>query len=275
MFQRKKLIKLILIWSEYFWSRVINKRYEAQNILINWLVLVKKDLSSKKIDVTLQKINVRSKKIDDTLQKINVTSKKTDTTMNFNQTTIKCVVVGDGAVGKTCLLISYTTNKFPTEYIPTVFDNYAVNVRVGDENITLGLFDTAGQEAYDRLRPLAYSQSDVFLVCFSVVLPSSYVNVSEKWAPEVVHNCPNIPFVLVGTQVDLRDDISVQRKLAKMKQRPVTRELGLKLAKEIGASKYVECSALTQRGIKDVFDEAIMSALDPPKRMPKRSCVLL
>uniref|UniRef100_A0A673V5Y9 Rho-related GTP-binding protein RhoG n=1 Tax=Suricata suricatta TaxID=37032 RepID=A0A673V5Y9_SURSU len=150
--------------------------------------------------------------------------------------TIKCVVVGDGAVGKTCLLISYTTNKFPSEYVPTVFDNYAVTVTIGGEPYTLGLFDTAGQEDYDRLRPLSYPQTDVFLVCFSVVSPSSFENVKEKWVPEITHHCPKTPFSLVGTQTDLRDDPSTTEKL--------TAE---KLARDLKAVKDVECSALTQK----------------------------
>ncbi|EPB67868.1 Ras family protein [Ancylostoma ceylanicum] len=144
--------------------------------------------------------------------------------------TIKCVVVGDGAVGKTCLLISYTTNKFPSEYVPTVFDNYAVTVMIGGEPYTLGLFDTAGQEDYDRLRPLSYPQTDVFLVCFSVVAPASFENVREK--------------------VDLRDDPSMLEKLAKNKQKPISSDTGEKLAKELKAVKYVECSALTQKRIR-------------------------
>uniref|UniRef100_A0A3Q2YAS6 Cell division control protein 42 homolog n=2 Tax=Hippocampus comes TaxID=109280 RepID=A0A3Q2YAS6_HIPCM len=188
---------------------------------------------------------------------------------------IKCVVVGDGAVGKTCLLISYTTNKFPSQYVPTVFDNYAVTVMIGGEPYTLGLFDTAGQEDYDRLRPLSYSQTDIFLVCFSVVSPSSFENVREKWVPEISHHCPRTPFLLVGTQVDLRDDGNMLEKLAKNKQRALNAEMGDKLARELRAVKYVECSALKQRGLKNVFDEAILAALEPPETRPKRHCVLL
>ncbi|KAK4561802.1 GTPase Cdc42 [Recurvomyces mirabilis] len=177
---------------------------------------------------------------------------------------MKCVVVGDGAVGKTCLLISYTTNKFPSEYVPTVFDNYAVTVMIGDEPYTLGLFDTAGQEDYDRLRPLSYPQTDVFLVCFSVTSPASFENVREKWFPEVHHHCPGVPCLIVGTQTDLRDDPQVRDKLAKQKMQPVRKEDGERMAKDLGAVKYVECSALTQYKLKDVFDEAIVAALEPP-----------
>lgn len=127
--------------------------------------------------------------------------------------------------------------------------------RIGDEPYTLGLFDTAGQEDYDRLRPLSYPQTDVFLVCFSVTSPASFENVREKWFPEVHHHCPGVPCLIVGTQVDLRDDAHVKDKLSKQKMTPVRREDGERMAKELGAVKYVECSALTQFKLKDVFDE--------------------
>ncbi|KAF0379024.1 Cell division control protein 42 [Gigaspora margarita] len=177
--------------------------------------------------------------------------------------TIKCVLVGDSCIGKTELLISYTTNKIPSEYVPTVFDNYAVTVMIDDEPYLLGLFDTAGQEDYDRLRSLSYSDTDVFLICFSVASPASFENVKDKWLPEVHHHCPGIPYLIVGTQIESRNDPLVIEKLSRQKMRPVTLKQGENLAQELGAVKYVECSALTQKGLKNIFDEAIVAALEP------------
>jgi len=170
---------------------------------------------------------------------------------------IKCVVVGDGAVGKTCLLISYTTNAFPGEYIPTVFDNYSANVMVDGKPINLGLWDTAGQEDYDRLRPLSYPQTDVFLVCFSVVSTPSFKNVKLKWIPEINHHAPGVPIILVGTKSDLRNDSETQAQLRAKNLTMVAQGEIEQMVNEVNAVKYIECSALTQEGLKSVFDEAI------------------
>merc|ERR1712168_336156 len=174
---------------------------------------------------------------------------------------IKCVVVGDGAVGKTCLLISYTTQAFPNEYIPTVFDDYSANVQVDGRVINLGLWDTAGQDDYDRLRPLSYPQTDVFLVCFSVVSPTSYDNVRQKWITEVRHHCPNAPVILVGTKNDLREDPVLLARLEEKGQAPISMDKGHKLAKELKCRQFLECSSLNQKGLKAVFDEAIRVVL--------------
>lgn len=183
---------------------------------------------------------------------------------------IKCVVVGDGAVGKTCLLISYTTNAFPGEYIPTVFDNYSANVMVDGKPINLGLWDTAGQEDYDRLRPLSYPQTDVFLVCFSVVDPTSFHNVKLKWITELQHHASGVPFILVGTKLDLRDDSQAVQRLAERRQQPISFSEAQSLANELGAYRYLECSALSQQGLKQVFDGAIRCVLEQNQKRSKK-----
>ena len=190
---------------------------------------------------------------------------------------IKCVVVGDGNVGKTCMLISYTTNKFPEDYVPTVFDNYTANVLVDGTAVNMGFWDTAGQDEYDRLRPLSYPKTDVFLLCFSVVTPTSYGNIRTKWQPEIRHHCDDAPIVLVGTKIDLRNDDNVLLKLKKKQLSPVSQGQGQLLAKQIQAVAYVECSAKTQEGLTRVFEEAVRAALrpKPDKKKKKRRCVLL
>jgi Ras-related C3 botulinum toxin substrate 1 len=193
---------------------------------------------------------------------------------------IKCVVVGDGAVGKTCLLISYTTDAFPNEYIPTVFDNYSANTMFEGRAINLGLWDTAGQEDYDRLRPLSYPMTDVFMICFSVISPPSFENVTSKWYPEIAHYCPKTPLLLVGTKIDLRDSHAFVATLRDRGWSAITYEQGLAKAKEINAHKYMECSGLTQKGLKELFTEAIRVVIYPPgqekkKKIKKHHCALL
>lgn len=188
---------------------------------------------------------------------------------------IKCVVVGDGTVGKTCMLISYTTDSFPVEYVPTVFDNYSAQMTVDGQAVNLGLWDTAGQEDYDRLRPLSYPQTDVFVLCFSIVAPVSFDNVITKWIPEIRHNCPDAPILLIGTKLDLRDDPETVRNLNADGKQPITKSQGQKMAKRIRAVKYLECSALTQQGLKPVFEEAVRAVLAPKPAGKKTSCCVL
>ncbi|XP_077057536.1 ras-related C3 botulinum toxin substrate 1 [Siphateles boraxobius] len=189
---------------------------------------------------------------------------------------IKCVIVGDWAVGKSCLLISYTTGAYPQEPIPTVFENYSANETVDGNPMKLGLWDTPGAEEYDRVRPLSYPQTDVVLICFSLVSPASFENIRAKWFPEVKHFCPNTPIILVGTKLDLRDDKDTIERLEKMKMTPITYTEGLAKAKEIGAVKYLQCSALTQQGVKTVFDEAIHAVIHrPPVKKRKKKCLIV
>ncbi|KAJ7402250.1 hypothetical protein BTVI_88229 [Pitangus sulphuratus] len=291
----------------------------------------------------------------------------------------KLVIVGDGACGKTCLLIVFSKDQFPEVYVPTVFENYIADIEVDGKQVELALWDTAGQEDYDRLRPLSYPDTDVILMCFSIDspdslgrdqgvrgdlgLPQDWVlllnspavqetsvlplgdaraspsspgfvctpgkcwelagwvevvgeedavgelsllpmakspglvpvgrlgksspstrgvprvlvaeNIPEKWTPEVKHFCPNVPIILVGNKKDLRNDEHTRRELAKMKQvgaapGPTTSAQG-----QINAFGYLECSAKTKEGVREVFEMATRAGLQVRKNKKRRACPLL
>ena len=187
----------------------------------------------------------------------------------------KLVIVGDGACGKTSLLFVFSKDEFPDFYEPTVFDNYLAEIEVNGKLVELVLWDTAGQESYDRLRPLSYPDTDVILMCFSIDSPESLENISERWAPEVRHFCPDVPIILVGNKKDLRNDEYVKRELSKTKQKPVTSDEGSLMCDRIKAYAFLECSAKTREGVRDVFEKAAKAALKKKKQWYQRKCRIM
>lgn len=186
----------------------------------------------------------------------------------------KLVIVGDGACGKTCLLFAFTKDEFPDKYIPTVFENYVSDIEVDGKSVELALWDTAGQEDYDRLRPLSYPDTDVILMCFSVDSHDSLENIHAKWVPEVQHFCPNVPFLLIATKKDLRNDPATRQALGRDKLDVIRPEQGKAMAEKVGAYAYLESSAKTREGVREVFITATRAALQKKGRR-KGFCTLL
>jgi Ras family protein A len=126
------------------------------------------------------------------------------------------------------------------------------------------VWDTAGQEEYEKLRPLTYKDSDIIILCYSIDSQDSYYNIIEKWYPELRYYCPTVPVVLVGNKKDIRDD----SKKLNAKKSPsnffnlAKNELfvdsieGEHLCKRIKANHFLECSVRTGENVKEVFDYA-------------------
>ncbi|KAK9476805.1 P-loop containing nucleoside triphosphate hydrolase protein [Lipomyces japonicus] len=187
----------------------------------------------------------------------------------------KLVIVGDGACGKTSLLSVFTLGEFPKEHLPTVFETYVTDCRVDGKSVQLALWDTAGQEEYERLRPLSYSKAHVILVAFAVDTPDSLDNVSSKWITEINELCPGIPIILVGLKKDLRNDPRAIEEMRKRSQKFVSPSEAEYVARQVGARKYLECSALTGEGVDNVFEAATRASLLVDQRDSASCCVIL
>uniref|UniRef100_A0A8C5CFX6 BTB domain-containing protein n=1 Tax=Gadus morhua TaxID=8049 RepID=A0A8C5CFX6_GADMO len=198
-----------------------------------------------------------------------------------NVETIKCVVVGDNAVGKTRLICARACNTTLTQYqllathVPTVWaiDQYRVCQEVlersrdvvDEVSVSLRLWDTFGDHHKDRR--FAYGRSDVVVLCFSIANPHSLHHVKTMWSMEIKHFCPRTPVILVGCQLDLRyADLEAVNRARRPMARPIKQgdilppESGREVAKELGIP-YYETSVFDQFGIKDIFDNAIRAAL--------------
>jgi len=176
----------------------------------------------------------------------------------------KLVIVGDGACGKTSLLCVFAMGEFPKEYEPTIFENYVAEIRLDGKPVQLALWDTAGQEEYERLRPLSYSKAHVILIAFSIDTPDSLENVTVKWIEEVRSICgANVPVILVGCKADLRPSLASQTAPGtRDADLPyVTRARGEAVAASIGARTYKECSSMRNEGVDDVFEAATRASM--------------
>lgn len=192
---------------------------------------------------------------------------------------LKIVIVGDGGCGKTSLLMVYAKGDFPEKYAPSVFEKYTTTISLGGKEIKLNLYDTAGQEDYDRLRPLSYQEANMVLVCFDVTNPTSFDNVLIKWFPEVRHFCREIPVILIGCKTDLRKDKECTRKLKALNQDPITYTQGEETRQQMNADLYLECSAKYQENVEDIFKEATKKALAFMRKQRnykrKKKCIIL
>ncbi|CAI1683777.1 Rho GTPase [Saccharomyces pastorianus] len=184
----------------------------------------------------------------------------------------KLVIIGDGACGKTSLLYVFTLGKFPEQYHPTVFENYVTDCRVDGIKVSLTLWDTAGQEEYERLRPFSYSKADIILIGFAVDNSESLINARTKWADEALRYCPDAPIVLVGLKKDLRQEAHIKENAV---DEMVPAEDAKQVARAIGAKKYMECSALTGEGVDDVFEVATRTSLLMKKEPGTNCCIIL
>jgi len=161
---------------------------------------------------------------------------------------VKAVIIGDGASGKTCMAVVYQGLPFPDDYVPTVLENFTSNANIGDTKVELNLWDTAGQEEFDQIRKIAYHNADVVLLTFSLNNPDSYDNIKEKWIPDAKKEMPQAKLVLVGTMKDLQ-------------AHPTEERLKQQRRRETRATAYLECSAINNDGVKEVFDQVMMAGL--------------
>ncbi|KAK4529767.1 hypothetical protein CCYA_CCYA02G0624 [Cyanidiococcus yangmingshanensis] len=174
---------------------------------------------------------------------------------------VKCVLIGDGGVGKTSLATRFALGEFPDAYLPTTFDSHTAVRKLGaGELVEINIWDCAGQKEFDEVRQYVYHPGlDVFILCFSLVDRRTLQHCEKRWLAEMQDFDSTVPFVLLGTKVDLRDRALLQGSAA-IAQVVLTEE-GARLARRLGAEQYVEVSARAGTNVERAFLAAARAAL--------------
>jgi len=192
----------------------------------------------------------------------------------------KCVIIGDGNVGKSSMISAFIKSEFLAEYKPTVFDTHQKTVVVDGRKIKISYLDTAGQECFSRVRTLNYSGTDVILLCFSVIDQKSMMNVRDRWHQEIKTYCSGVPILMIGLKIDARDDDRVLQELANKGEQPATPQDGRKIAKILNA-EYMECSSFSRKGVKEVFEAVQKIVIESKNKQseaegkPKKKCLVM
>lgn len=165
----------------------------------------------------------------------------------------KVVIVGDSGCGKTSLFSSYIRGSFPQTYEPTIFENHRTFVHNIQNNdiLSADLWDTAGQEEYERLRRLSYQDADVVIVAYSVDAPESLPNIHEVWAPEVLTYSPHASIILVGLKDDMVHKTNVNN--------------AYHIAQSIGAVAHIACSSIQMKNVNEIFNCVFNTAYNKAK----------
>ncbi|KAF7635910.1 hypothetical protein Mgra_00004630 [Meloidogyne graminicola] len=185
--------------------------------------------------------------------------------INSKNNLLNILLLGDEYSDKNKLICTYMNIFFPEQHKNNcLFFEHTINTIIKEIPTTIRIWDLYGQPCYDKLRYLAYKQInfDVFIVCFSVVNPQTLENVKNIWLPEIKRKCPNTPFLLVGTQIELRTDKKTYDNLQLKGQLPITYSFGLKLAKKFKAKNYFEISTDRRQGLFELFEEIIIIAIN-------------
>lgn len=172
----------------------------------------------------------------------------------------KLLLIGDSGVGKSALLLSFTSETFE-ELNPTIGVDFKTKyVNHGGKNLKLAIWDTAGQERFRTLTSSYYRGAQGIIMVYDVTRRETFTNLSEIWAKEIDLYSTNQDCIkmLVGNKVDREKD------------RVVTKKEGINLARDIGCL-FIECSAKTRVNVEQCFEELVLKILETPSLLAEGS----